>query len=64
MVEQFVAERREETPDDLRVSSEEELTDLPFYRRKVQETQHKQANWQAQCFYTFSKIRVVKFASS
>ena len=46
------------------MSSEEESTDLLSYRRKVQETQQKQANWQAQCFYTFSKIRVVKFASS
>ena len=26
-----------------------------MYRRDVQETKHMQANWQAQCFYTFPK---------
>ena len=38
---------RETTPDDMRVSSEG-VNRSSSFRRKVQETGHKQANWQAQ----------------
>ena len=55
VVEQLAVEPEEKTPDDMRVSSEEESADLPIDRRQVQETQHKQANRQAQCVYTFSQ---------
>ena len=36
--------------DDMMVSSEEESVDLAFFCEMVQETQHEQAIWQAQCF--------------
>ena len=49
VVEQPTVEPKEKTPDDMRVSSEERSTDVP-----VQETKHKQANWQAQCFFCTS----------
>ena len=39
----------------MRVSFEEASTDLLVYRRNVQETKHKQANWQTKCVYTFSQ---------
>ena len=50
VVEQPVVEPKEKTPDDMRVSSEEESTSLPL----VEETKFKHGR-HAQCFYRFSQ---------
>ena len=50
VVEQPVVEPNEKTPDDMRVSSEGESTDLPLIEEKAQRTTRKQAHWQAQCY--------------
>ena len=60
VVEQAAVEPRGNTTDDMRVSSDEEPTDLPFIDDM---SKHKQANWQAQIFarrrfFRWSKIAV------
>ena len=58
--------QKRKSPDDMMVSPEEEPADLPVFAEKVQETKHKQADWQPPWFfYTLVlKLRIVKFASS
>ena len=53
------------TRDDMRVSSEEEFTDLLVFAKRSRRPNTKQASWQAQRTCTFSQnIRIVKFVSS
>ena len=64
---QPVDEPEEKTPDDMKVSSEAEATDLPFIaERSMRPNTNKQANWQAQFFfYTIApEIRIAKSVSS
>ena len=46
---------------------EERVNRISFYRKEVKETKHKQANWQAHCFYTLledPECEVCKFTTT
>ena len=61
LVEQHVVEAKEKTPDDLRVSSEEEST---FCRRKISGDQIPASQLAGTSLHIFPKIRIGKCASS
>ena len=62
VVEHPAVERKDTTPDDMRVSSDEESTDLPTIANK---SKRPNTSERAQSVYTVSqKIRIVKFVSS
>ena len=64
VVEQPVVAPKETTPDDTRVSSEEESTDLPFVAERFQRPNTSKQSGSTMFLHIFPKIRSVRYPSS